>query len=91
MLVLRKLPWIVFEKKSAKRSKIITQQTKTIENPDITDIKSLTIKHLKTSHKLSKTISMAEKASQVSGADKSSSCPLYSEKKKATFLMKQRL
>ena len=28
---------------------------------------------------------MAEKASQVSGTDKSSSCPLYSEKKKSDF------
>ena len=34
---------------------------------------------------------MAEKASQVSDAEKSSSCPLYSEEKKAIFLMKQRL
>ena len=36
-----------------KRLKVITQQPKAIENPNI-DIKSVTIKHLKTSRNLSK-------------------------------------
>ena len=42
--------------KSVKRSKIITQQVKVIENPNIVDIKSFIIEPPKTSHKLFKTI-----------------------------------
>ena len=42
--------------KLIKRPKIITQQRKGIENPNIADIKSVIIEHPKTSHKLSKTI-----------------------------------
>ena len=41
--------------KLVKRSKLTTQQLKAIENPNIVDIKSVTIKHSKTSRKLSKT------------------------------------
>ena len=51
--------------KPVKQSKIITQQPKTFENPNIVDIKSVIIEHPKTSHKLSKTIRLAEKVSQV--------------------------
>ena len=51
--------------KSVKQSKIITQKPKTFENPNIVDIKLVIIEHLKTSHKLSKTIRQAEKVSQV--------------------------
>ena len=72
--------------KLVKRSNtIITQQPKTIENPNIIDISSFTIEHLKTSRKLSKSIRQAEKVSQVSGADKNSTSPLYSETKKSEF------
>ena len=45
------------------RSKIITQQSKTIENPNIIDIKSVNIEHPKTSGKLSKGIRQIEKFS----------------------------
>ena len=44
---------------------MITQQLKAIENLNIVDIKCNTIEHPKTSHKLSKTVRQAEKASQV--------------------------
>ena len=49
---------------SLKRSKRITQQANTFENPNI-DIKSVIIEHPKTLHKLFKTITQAEKVSQV--------------------------
>ena len=52
-------------KKLVKRSKIITQQPNSIENPNIVDVKSSIIEHLKTSHELSKTIKQAEKVSQI--------------------------
>ena len=45
--------------KSIKKSKRITQQRNSFEKPDIVDIKSVIIKHQKTSHKLSKTIRQA--------------------------------
>ena len=60
-----------------KQSKIITQEPKPFENPNIGDIKSVTIKHPKTSRKLSKTIRQAEKVSQVG-----SNSSLYSDTKK---------
>ena len=41
--------------KSVKKSKTITYQPNTFENPSIVDIKSIIREHLKTSHKLSKT------------------------------------
>ena len=41
--------------------KIITQQSRTLENPNIFGIKS---EHLKISHKLSKAIRLAEKVSK---------------------------
>ena len=47
--------------KLVKRSKIMTQQLKTIENSNIADIKSFTIEHPKPSRKLSKTIRQTEK------------------------------
>ena len=47
--------------KSGKRSKIITYQPKTFENPNIVDINSTITEHPKTSHNLSKTIIQAEK------------------------------
>ena len=70
-----------------KQSNIITQQPKTLENPNIIDIKSVTIEHPKTSNKLSKTIRQAEKVSQVGGAGKNCSSSVYSEPTKSeTFL-----
>ena len=42
---------------SVKQSKIITQQPKKFQNPNIFDIKSVITEHPKTSHKLFKTIS----------------------------------
>ena len=40
---------------------MIIYQPKTLENPNIVDIKSVIIAHPKTLHKLSKTIKQAEK------------------------------
>ena len=68
-----------------KRSKIITQQPKTIENPNIVHMKSVIIEHPKTSYKLSKTLRQVEKAFQVSGAGKNFDSPLYSETRKSEF------
>ena len=55
----------MFEKKKHKTGvviiKIITQQSRTLENPNIFGIKS---EHLKISHKLSKAIRQAEKVSK---------------------------
>ena len=66
--------------KSVKRSKIVTQQVKAIENPNIVDIKAVIIEHPKTSRKLSKTIRQAGNVSQEI-TDKSSNSPLDSETK----------
>ena len=60
-------------KKLVKLSKLITQQPKTINNPNIIDIIS------ETSCKLLKTISQAKMVSQVGGVGKNSTSPLYSE------------
>ena len=59
------LIWRKYCTKSVKRSKIITQQVKVIENPNIVDIKSFIIEPRKTSHKLFKTIGQAEMVSQI--------------------------
>ena len=59
------LIWRKYCTKSVKRSKIITQQVKVIENPNIVDIKSFIIEPRKTSHKLFKTTGQAEMVSQV--------------------------
>ena len=59
-------------KKLIKISKIITQQLKAIENPNIIDIKSVIIEHRKTSHKLYKTMKVSQ-----AGAVKNSSIPFY--------------
>ena len=66
--------------KSVKRSKIVTQQVKAIENPNIVDIKAVIIEHPKTSRKLSKNIRQAGNVSQEI-TDKSSNSPLDSETK----------
>ena len=63
-------------KKLVKLSKVITQQLKAIENPNIVDIKSVIIEHPKTSHKLYKTMKVSQ-----AGAVKNSNIPLYSETK----------
>ena len=49
--------------KLVKQSKIITQQKKDFQNPNIVDIKSVITEHPKASHKLSKTMRQAEKVS----------------------------
>ena len=76
---------IFFEDQKKKRSKIITQQLKATEKPNVTDIKSANIEHLKHSHKLFKTTRQTEKVSQV-GSGKSSTNPLHSETKSENFL-----
>ena len=52
-------------KKLVKRSKIIAQLPKTIGNPKLIDIKSVTTEHPKTSRKLSKTIRQTKRVFQV--------------------------
>ena len=47
--------------KSVKQSKTIIQEPKTFENSNIVDIKSVITEHPKTSYKLSKTLTQAEK------------------------------
>ena len=59
-------------------SKIITQQPKSLENPNIVEIKSVIIEHQKTSRKLSKVTRQAVKVSQVSGSGKNSDYSSYS-------------
>ena len=61
-------------RKSIKQPEAITYQPKTFENPNITDIKSVIAEHLKTSHKLSKTIKKGKKVG--------SNSSLYSDTKK---------
>ena len=77
--------------KIGKPSKLITQQSKTLEKPDIADIKSVITEHPKTSHKLSKTIRQAEKVSQVSGADKNSDSSLYGKIKKVKVFWMEKM
>ena len=46
-----------------KRSRIITQQPKFVENSNIINLAPATVEHLNTSHKLSKIIRQAKKVS----------------------------
>ena len=62
-------------RKLVKQSEMITYQPKIFENPNIIDIKLVTAKHPKSSHKLSNTIRQAEKV-----ASNSSLCNDTSEK-----------
>ena len=64
-----------------KRSKIIIQQPKALENLKIVDIKSVYIEYPKTSSKFSKAITRVENFSEVSGAAKKSNI-LYILKQK---------
>ena len=68
-------------KKLVKRSKVIVQQPKTIEDPNTVDIKSVIVTHPKTSHRLFKTVKNAQRV----GADSS----LYSETKTENILNKK--
>ena len=81
LVVLINITILNWREKLVKWWKIITQQPNTFENPNIFDIRSVIIKHLKTSCKLSKTKRQAEKVSQVDSGERSNS-PLYSETKK---------
>ena len=71
--------------KIGKKSKIIFQQPKTLENSNNNDIRSAIIKHPKTFHKLSKAIMQVEKDSQESGTGKNYTNPLYDKKKVNIF------
>ena len=68
-----------------KRSKIITQLPKTIENPNIIDIKLVTVEHPETSCIFSKTIKQSKKVSQVGDGGKNSTSLWHSEIKKLNF------
>ena len=70
-----------------KRSKIITQQPKSLESPNIIGIKSVTVEHPKTSHKLSKTI----RQGKVADAGSNFASPLYCETtKRENILVKKK-
>ena len=76
---------IIYKKEKHKsvyitQSKIITQQRKTFENPNIVDIKSTVTEHSKDLHKSSKTMRQVEKVSQVG-----SNSSLYSDKKNGKY------
>ena len=62
-----------------KRSKIIFQPQKTLENSNIVNRKLTIIEYPKNFYKPSKTIRQDGKVFQISGADKNSTIPLYSE------------
>ena len=85
------LNWREKNRSGKKKSKIIGQQAKTIENPNIVDIRSAIIKHLKTSHKLPKSIKQAKKVSQVSGAGKDFERTLYSEASKSENVLNEKV
>ena len=70
-------------RKSVKQSEIITYQPKTFQSPNIVDIKSVILEHIKTAHKLSKTIRKGEKV------DFNSS--LYSDTKKSEKLSNKKM
>ena len=61
------------------------KKQKTFESSNVVDIKSVTIKHPKTSRKLSKTIRQVEKLSQIASG-KRFNTPLLSGKKSESFL-----
>ena len=65
-----------------KVSEIITQQPKTLEIPNIVDIKSVFIEHPETEN--------VENVSVESGAGKNSNSPLYSETKKVNIIWMQK-
>ena len=66
--------------KSPKQSNVNTQQTKTFENLNIVDIKSIIIEHPKTSNKLIKTIIQTAKVSHVGSGRSSSSLYIVIQK-----------
>ena len=76
-----------------KRSKVITQQPKTINtNTNIVDIKSVTTEHPKNSCKISKTTRQVKKVPKVSDAGKTSDRPLCSEAIKVKiFLIEKKI
>ena len=65
--------------KISKQSKIITQQLKAIENPNIVDVESVSIEHQKISDNLSKTVRQTEKVVQIGSGKSCPISPLYSE------------
>ena len=68
----------IWKKKMIKRWKIIFQQPKTVENPNIVEIKSAVIEYVRMSQKLFKNIKEAKNVSTDS--------PLCSKTEKETFL-----
>ena len=66
-----------------KRSKLFTQQPKTVEKPNIITIRSVTIEPPEISCKVSKTRRQAKNVSQVGASGKKSASPVYSETTKA--------
>ena len=76
-------------KKLVKRSKIITQQPKTLENQNLVDIQSIIIEHPKTSRKLSKAVRQTEKNSQASGTGENSDAYYIAKKRVKIFIMKK--
>ena len=78
-------------KKTSEKFKNNYSTTKNLKNPTFIDIKSVIIKHLKTSHKVSKARRQAEKVSQITDTGKFYS-RLYSETQKLKhFEMKKKV
>ena len=75
--------------KSAKQSKITTQQLKTIENPNNEDIKSVNIEHPKSFQILFKIIRQAKNVSPM-GSYRISNIHLYTEAKKMWQIFEQK-
>ena len=73
--------WIEKNTKLIKQPKIIFQLPKTIEKPNIVDIKSVNIEYPKTLNKVSKPMRQAKKVSHLCGAGKNFDS-LYILKKK---------
>ena len=81
-MILKNIISHIYTKKTQKIGetiKIITQQPNLIENSNVIELKSVTLEHPKTSHKLSKTIKQAKKFSEIVGACKHSTSLLYRE------------
>ena len=93
LVMLKNIKNIIWRKKHkiSKRIKKITQEPKPTENPNIVDIKSVNIKHPKTSRKFCKAMREAEVVSQVTGAGKHSDSLFHSETKKGKIFWIKKL
>ena len=68
--------WGKINAKSVKWSKVVAQQPKILKNPNVVQIKSVTIDYWKTLRELSRTVTQDEKGFQVA-SDKNSNTTIY--------------